>query len=255
MSKKKKKRKNPNYRPPLTKLDKFLYVAFGFFGFVLLFALFIFIEARHQALGKANGAIAVEATMSIFTALIPSVPAIVGGMIFMYKGYEKRLPIFGPRTTKDKYKRKNPLSLAKLILITVAVVLWLFSFVFVVGASSSRVEITETHINTYAMFGKLEESRPVENAAEVRAEIYEKRGTSGKYSFNYGYSMSYVICFADGKEFTFVGSPAVMLELDELFAGVPKTVDGKEYFEEILRKYDLTPEEQEKLEKVFFIDD
>ncbi len=253
MPKGKKKRKNPNRRPPLTKLDKFLYWVIGFFGFILLFALFIFIEARGQALSEANGAIAVEATMSIFTALIPSVPAIVGGIIFVCYGYEKRIPIFGPRTN-DKYKQKNPPSLAKLILITVAVALWLFSFVFVVGASSSRVEITETHINTYAMFGKLEESRPVENATEVRAEIYKKSGTR-KYSFHYSYSMSYVICFADGEQFSFNCGPQTIFELDALFEGVPKTVKGTEHFEELCREHFYKDEVREQLEKVFLIDD
>ncbi len=244
-----KRKKQKPQRPKLSGLNKVLYWALLTLGIILIFSPFIMFTVCQQRLGEANNAIAVKETASVLLILIPLFPAIIVGGISFEMGYMGRVPLIptGEKTPAWKKKKRPP---AMKWVIVLAVLLWLTTFVPVIGAVFNRVEINVTHIDTYAMFGRLAEHRPVGDATEVSARIYYQGGKGAN-----GWRMSYTICFADGKAFTFENAPTVMLEIDALFPDIPKTVEGTKNFEKLCDEYNCTEEVREQLKQLFLIDD
>ncbi len=235
-------------------INEFLYRALPLLAMLfIIISSFVFFEMYQYKLGKDGGALAVKETAAALLILLPVIPPLAGVAILANIGYKKGIPLVGRSKSRGAAEKpKKPLSPKKAAAVALAVVLWLASFVLVIGAAQNRVEITETHINTYAMFGKLEESRPIEDAVAVEATINsEKKSRSAIYR----YSMSYIVYFADGEHFTFTAGAYAMQKIDGLFAGVPKTVSGTEHFEKLCEKNGYSPEEREKLQEVFLITD
>ncbi len=246
---KKTKRKPP--KPTLSPLNKFLYWVLMILGILLVFSSVILFAAFQQALGKANNAIAVAETWTMLLLLPPMIYTLAIVVMLWYQGYKKRVPLIpaGEGTLTWKEKKQAP---AKRRTIIFAVLLWLLSFVPAIGAVYNRVEINDTHIDTYAMFGRLEEHRPLEDATAVHATIQYSYGT--RYSPR-GWEISYTVSFADGASFTFQKKPSIMLEIDALFPDVPKTVEGTENFEKLCREFNCTEEAREQLKALFLMDD
>ncbi len=249
MSKGKKKKKQKPQKPKLSFLNKVLYWTLLFLGMILVCSSFLVFIVIQEHLGEANNAIAVNETASILLLLIPLFPVIVGGIVLFEMGYTGRIPLIpsGERPPTWKKMKRSP---ALKWIITLAVLLWWTTFVPVIGAVFNRVEINSTHIDTYAMFGRLTEHRPVADATEVSARIYFQSGRGAR-----GWRMSYTIRFADGESFTFQNLPTVMLEIDSLFPGVPKSVEGTKNFEKLCDEYSCTEEVRQQLKQLFLIDD
>ncbi len=249
MPKGKKKVKRKPQKPKLSPLNKFLYWVLMILGVVLVISPIILFTVFQQQLGKSNDAIAVEETVSALLLLIPLFPAIVGGIVFWEMGYMGCVPLI-PSREKPVVKREKKQSPAANRILVLAVILWLLSFVPVIGAVFNRVEINAAHIDTYAMFGRLAEHRPIAEATEVYAKIYYSGGKNSR-----GWRMSYTIDFADGESFAFHNAPSVMLEIDALFPGVPKVVEGTKHFEKLCDEYDCTEEVREQLKELFLMND
>ncbi len=247
MPKGKKKRKQKPEAPPLSLPNKIIYWVLIIFAVVLLFAPFLLVAALQWDLGRANGAIAVSNDWSVLLLFIPSLPAAAVWLLFFGSHYQMRTPIIGRKKPRAKPHRRY--SRKAKIIIALIISAWLLSFVPAIGAVYDRTEISETHIDEYAMFGRQTEHRSIEDATAVHVRIFK---STDRYRTRW--QMSYTIYFADRKGFTFISSPAIMIEIDGLFEGLPKTADGTEYFEKIIDKYDLTPEEREKLQEVFLIE-
>ncbi len=247
MSKGKKKKKQKPQKPKLSFLNKVLYWTLLFLGMILVFSSFIVFTVCQQRLGAQNNAIAVKETASVLLILIPLLPAIIVGGIFFEMGYMGRVPLIPTGEKPLAWKKKKRSPVMKWIIV-LAVLLWLTTFVPVIGAVFNRVEINSTHIDTYAMFGRLTEHRPVADATEVSARIYFQSGRGA-----HGWRMSYTIRFADGESFTFQNLPTVMLEIDSLFPGVPKSVEGTKNFEKLCNEYNCTEEVRQQLKVLFLI--
>ncbi len=246
----KKKRNHKPKNPPLSPINKFLYGVLFVLIIILPFSLYLIFHLCQIELGKAGGALATESTASELLLLIPVIPAMVAGLILWEMAYTNRIPLLGARK-KCPPKPKKRHSRVYTVFITAVVSIYLFSFVPAIGAVYNRVEINETHIDKYAMFGKLEEHRPVEDATRVHAKICLT--SSGRYTSRW--ETSYTVYFADGKSYSFHLGPSNIIAIDALFKGLPKTVEGTEYFEKLCEEYDLMPEEREKLKEVFSITD
>lgn len=249
MSKGRKKRKHKPKKPPLTLLNKFLYWILFFVGVMLMFSSMLFFALWQQKIGEANGAIATNETASSLFILLPLFPAIVVGGVLFSDGYTDHIPIVPPRK-KPLMKPKKKKSPTLRLCIILAVVLWLATFIPVIGSVYNRVEINKTHIVSYGMFGRLKEDRPLANATAVHARIYY--GSFGRYTRSW--MMAYTIRFADGEKYTFEKVPDVMIQIDNLFPDVPKTVEGVENFDKLCEEYDCTPEERERLKELFLIE-
>ncbi len=249
MSKRKKKTKQKPQKPKLSPLNKFLYWVLMFLWMILTFSSFVLFPVCQQRLGEQNNAIAVKETASVLLILIPLLPAIIVGVIFFEVGYMGRVPLIPTGEKPHAWKKKKRSPALKWIIV-LAVLLWLTTFVPVIGAVFNRVEINSTHIDTYAMFGRLAEHRPVTDATEVSARIYYGGGKGAK-----SWRMSYTIRFADGESFTFQNIPSVMLEIDALFPGVPKTVEGIKNFEKLCDEYNCTEEVRQQLKVLFSINE
>ncbi len=250
MSKAKKKKKQKPQKPKLSLLNKVLYWALLFLGFILVFSSFIVFLLFQQHLGEANNAIAVKETTSILLLLIPLIPAIIAGIVFFEMGYMGRVPLI-PSDKKPPAREKKKRSPATKWIIALAILLWLTAFVPAVGAVYSRVEINATHIDTYAMFGRLKEHRPIEDATEVCVRIvYDRVGRRV-----WKWRISYTIYFADGEAFNFRNAPLTILEIDALFPDAPKTVEGTQHFEALCDEYHCTEEERQQLKALFLINE
>ncbi len=251
MPKGKKKPKHKVKNPPLSPLNKFLYGVLFVLIIILPFSLYLIFHLCQIELGKAGGALALESTASELLVLIPIIPALGVCAGLWEIAYTDRVPLVGARKKRppEPQKQKKPYSRAYIIFITAIVSVYLLSFVPAIGAVYNRVEINETHIDKYAMFGRQTEHRPVEDATAVHAEIY--LASSGRYT--YRWDTSYTVYFADGKSFRFTEASGSIAKIDALFEGVPKTVDGTENFEELCEEYDFTPEEQEQLRELFLM--
>ena len=249
MSKGRKKRKHKPKKPPLTPLNKFLYWLLFFVGIMLIFSPMLFATLWQQKIGRENGAIATTGTAYFLFILLPLFPAIVVGAVLFSNGYTDHVPIVPPRK-KPLMKPKKKKSPTFWLCIILAVVLWLATFIPVIGSVYNRVEINKTHIVSYGMFGRLKEYRSLEDATAVHARIYY--GSSGRYARSW--KMTYTIRFADGEKYTFEKVPDVMIQIDNLFPDVPKTVEGVENFDKLCEEYDCTPEERERLKELFLIE-
>ncbi len=250
MSKGKKKKKQKPQKPKLSPLNKFLYCVLLFTEILLLFAVIAIFIICQQRLGKANNAIAVKETASMLFLLIPLLPAIVAGIVFFEMGYMGRVPLIPTGKKPSAWEKKKRSPAAKWIIV-LAILLWLTTFVPVIGAVYSRVEINATHIDTYAMFGRLTEHRPLEDATAVCARIIHDRAGRRLWKWK----ISYTIYFADGEAFTFQKAPSVILEIDALFPDTPKTVEGTQHFAKLCAEYGCTEEVLEQLKQLFLLDD
>ncbi len=241
MAKNKKKNKKKKIVRTLTRGEKALYViliALTIMVSLLSVLGFYYIQRNVIAADKA---LIVKDSTSVLWLLMPAMSVLIGALTFLLSRYESGIPLF----RKEAKERKKPdIKIKKLVIALVAV--WLLSWIPAVGSLYNRTEITPTHCNSYAMFGKLKESRPLSDVEAIGVSIYY--GSSGKYSRSW--QMSVKLFFPGGYEFRDRVGLQTFFRLDEYLPDVPLTVEGAENFDKLCQEYDLSEEEREKLAKV-----
>ncbi len=246
-SKKSKKLKNPK----LCLLDKITYWVLLALLISLIGGSVVLFSIIPHWIGEASGAIATESNdPAILWILVPLFPLAFVMLIPWMICLDARRPIFGSREgVLPRVRRKMRKPKKTILLFVLAAGIWLGSWVPAIGSLWCRVDITETGIAEYGMFGRVREDHAIADATAIKARIYF--GSSGTGVGNW--KMVYSICLADGEEYSFHITPRIALEIHHLFEDLPRTVEGAENFEKLCREYDCSEEERTALAELFRI--
>ncbi len=265
MRKKKTKRKPPALRPPpLSGLDKTVYVGLFLIVLALVFGAILALASINRAIGYADPTvISSEARGTLFWALpfllvfaITALGMITGALtdrqpIFGKKGIRYGSPPYAPvyplfmenrpkayiRPSEKRFRR----SLLRFAVSLLAVTLLLTPLSFC-GRNSLREDMS---ITVYGVFGQETRRYEKEDIETVTFAIYHIRGAG------MGWHLRTQIVTTDGRRYDFIGDPDTLLYIKNRVPASAVRRKGEEYLNALIRDKRYNAEEAAKARSLF----
>lgn len=265
--------------PPLTKLDKGIYITVAVIGVAAYFAALLWMMfAWEEKIFRDEAVLAVYRHLSSCWAapFLISVALTLAGL--WMTGYGERRPIFGikgflygpplpgiyPLIMKDKPpKREKDQAFGRMIAaVVIGVNLVCLAFV-PLSVSGRDVWMDNGHVMEYNMFGKRTEDYSVGDASQVRVRVYYSSGGRHRSA---GWRISVQLAMEDGAGYSFGpgsfrggdedGIRRWILDLKGLLERYPEgvvTFEGTEDLEALIDDWDLNETEERLLREMFGI--
>ena len=215
MAKVKKKRKHKPQSPPLSALDKFLYVMVAVIHLALMAcAAIVFVWVIPSAIAYSdNSVVAFSNTAGGFAAFPLLFFLMMSGLFIAAVGIQDRQPLFGNKNFKSKndipirtvyplfskkaWKRmRQKQCLLLKIAVSVYVVLFLICSAFIPFGMCPRYTLDRGNIiKKYNVFNSLTDSRDIESAEKLVINI--RKSGVGKGNYSYSYEIQITLIFAD----------------------------------------------------------
>lgn len=285
MAKQRKKRKVKNSAPPLSKLDKFIYIFIITVSIIILTIGFVFCLNLPETLAFSDEDVVLYAERWTLLLQLPLFLFLLIAVIgFFEEAMSDRRPIFGKndadyRTAlkicgvhylfeKKKQKKilneneKNFRIVSRIVLVVICV----FSILLGIGGFFGRTCLHYNgHIKVYSIVNTVKNEYTLGDFSQVTVESGEE--SVGKHDWRP--TCYFNIETDNGKEFLFsmndnhyaedeIGKKLEnMLQLKEYYEsqGIAVSIDGVEYIDQLIEYYEMTDSEKELLYKLFEINE
>jgi len=271
MAKNKKSKKKKGYNPPLTFLDKFIYILFLIISGILSFSLVLIpVFIQKKITFTDSSAIAFETTGSIFWILPLTLYILLSAWILGICGLEDSIPLFGnpnlrygeppfKRNTYPLFRRKKYVKEIKNkkkpwyknLIIVWCTVFFILACLFPLGICGRRVLYDDSSITIFDSFNSEKITYSPDNFESLTISTYRNWS---RYSYHWSYQIK--INMSDGKKIYFadkVSEDAIdeFIEIKEMINKDNIVIEGKHNLDEVITDMKCNQSQSEKLRQLF----